>query len=46
MIFEQLEVTTYGNSKVINVPRFKPKQKVYVIDEDMLLLLRGIVKNE
>lgn len=47
MKFEEKEVTTYGNSKVINVSNFSKGETVYILDKEMLEYMRGlrILKN-
>ena len=41
MKFEEKEVTTYGNSRVINVSNFKDKEVVFVLDKEMLEFIRA-----
>jgi putative transposon-encoded protein len=42
MKIEKKIVTKYGNSKIINVPNLEINEEVYILDLEMLNLIRGI----
>ena len=44
MRFEKKIVTTYGNSKVINVSDYEKGEVLYIIDQEMLDFIRGFNK--
>ncbi len=41
MRLEKKKVTSYGNSKVINVPDLKKGDEIYIMDKEMMEFLTG-----
>ena len=46
MKFEEKKVTTYGNSKIVNVSNFEKDEIVFVLDKEMLEYMRGLKVNK
>ena len=46
MLFEEKEVSTLGNSRVVKLPKLNKGDKIYIIDDEMLELLRGTIIKE